>query len=315
VRRASSVSHGEERMIRPTVFVAGSMVFGFLLPTPVHSFAGMVPTTTKNTPSSSSSSRYISPASFRQCNIRPFPLFSTRASSVSITNMDEKLDACLKTLNHAAETKAEDTNAVYQALIDLEQVSRLVGQLERQGNGSGSGSSSSSGTGSAVAATTTLSSSTMALQLNGSWCLVLSAGTAQTPEKLPGRVRYHPLKVIQSFDTDSKAIAVGLFLGNFCITKLTGSFDFDATKRCLVFDFEAARILNAFTVALAPRGGAARLRSARELGSVDNVANFTEQQRLQLPFFHWISADATLATARGGGGGLALWKRVKGVSK
>ena len=27
------------------------------------------------------------------------------------------------------------------------------------------------------------------------------------------------------------------------------------------------------------------------------------------PFFNWISADENVATARGGGGGLALWKR------
>jgi hypothetical protein len=27
-------------------------------------------------------------------------------------------------------------------------------------------------------------------------------------------------------------------------------------------------------------------------------------------FFDWISADDEIATARGGGGGLALWKRV-----
>jgi hypothetical protein len=27
------------------------------------------------------------------------------------------------------------------------------------------------------------------------------------------------------------------------------------------------------------------------------------------PFFNWISADATIATARGGSGGLALWRR------
>ena len=30
----------------------------------------------------------------------------------------------------------------------------------------------------------------------------------------------------------------------------------------------------------------------------------------QRVFFDWISADDEIATARGGGGGLALWKRV-----
>lgn len=34
------------------------------------------------------------------------------------------------------------------------------------------------------------------------------------------------------------------------------------------------------------------------------------EKRDKSAFFNWISADATIATARGGGGGLALWKRV-----
>jgi hypothetical protein len=40
------------------------------------------------------------------------------------------------------------------------------------------------------------------------------------------------------------------------------------------------------------------------LGSKNNVG--TERKA----FFNWISADKDIATARGGGGGLALWKRV-----
>jgi hypothetical protein len=60
-------------------------------------------------------------------------------------------------------------------------------------------------------------------------------------------------------------------------------------------------------------GQAARLGAASGLGSESNVVN--TEQRKKLPFFNWISADATLATARGGGGGLALWKRVVDESK
>tara|TARA_B100000524_G_scaffold190291_1_gene98630 strand:- start:595 stop:711 length:117 start_codon:yes stop_codon:yes gene_type:complete len=34
-------------------------------------------------------------------------------------------------------------------------------------------------------------------------------------------------------------------------------------------------------------------------------------QKRELPaFFNWISADEQIATARGGGGGLALWRRL-----
>jgi hypothetical protein len=301
-------------MMRPTVVVVvGSLVLGFHIPTLVHSFAVVV----SNRPTTKSSS-YTYPSSFdtclqqqqpKQCKVRHFPLFSTEASvsidetSASITesNLDEKLNDCLQILNRAAETKAEDTDVVYQALVDLEQVSRLVGKLERQGSGSGSPS-----TGNRVARTA-LSSNTMVTQLNGSWRLVFTTGTAQTQKKLSGRINYFPLKAIQSFDTDSKAIANGIYLGDFCVLKFSGSFDFDTTKRRLEFDFDAVRLLDAFTIDLAG-GQAARLGAASGLGSESNVVN--TEQRKKLPFFNWISADATLATARGGGGGLALWKRV-----
>ena len=42
------------------------------------------------------------------------------------------------------------------------------------------------------------------------------------------------------------------------------------------------------------------------LGSDNNVELVEKGAK---PFFNWISADRDIATARGGGGGLALWKR------
>ncbi len=42
------------------------------------------------------------------------------------------------------------------------------------------------------------------------------------------------------------------------------------------------------------------------LGIESNVKNSQEGRKA---FFNWISADDNIATARGGGGGLALWKR------
>jgi hypothetical protein len=290
-------------MIRPTVIV-GFVALGFRLPTLIHSFA--VVSDHRTTKSSSYTYPSCQQPQPQRYKVRPCPLFSTEASvtvdeiSASITesNLDEKLNDCLQILNRAADTKAEDTDAVYQALVDLEQVSRLVGKLERQGSGGSSGSN---------VARTTLSSNTLVSQLNGSWRLVFTTGTAQTQKKLSGRINYFPLKAIQSFDTDSKAIANGIYLGNFCALKFSGSFDFDTTKRRLEFDFDAVRLLDAFTIDLAG-GQAARLGAASGLGSESNVVN--TEQRKKMPFFNWISADATLATARGGGGGLALWKRV-----
>ena len=42
------------------------------------------------------------------------------------------------------------------------------------------------------------------------------------------------------------------------------------------------------------------------LGSENNIELVEKGAK---PFFNWISADNDIATARGGGGGLALWKR------
>jgi len=47
--------------------------------------------------------------------------------------------------------------------------------------------------------------------------------------------------------------------------------------------------------------------AASGLGSKSNVKNVEKGRKA---FFNWISADESIATARGGGGGLALWKRV-----
>jgi hypothetical protein len=43
------------------------------------------------------------------------------------------------------------------------------------------------------------------------------------------------------------------------------------------------------------------------LGSQSNAKLIADKKK---PFFNWISADDKIATARGGGGGLALWKKV-----
>ena len=57
------------------------------------------------------------------------------------------------------------------------------------------------------------------------------------------------------------------------------------------------------------KGSAAKLGSKTGLGSENNVDMIEKQGKK--PFFNWISADDSIATARGGGGGLALWRRVE----
>ena len=74
----------------------------------------------------------------------------------------------------------------------------------------------------------------------------------------------------------------------------------------LEFDFDQISILG-FKINL-PKGGAAKIGSSTGLGSENNVEMIKKQGKK--PFFNWISADSDIATARGGGGGLALWRRV-----
>ena len=74
----------------------------------------------------------------------------------------------------------------------------------------------------------------------------------------------------------------------------------------LEFDFDQIAVLG-LKIDL-PKGGAAKIGSSTGLGSENNVEMIQKQGKK--PFFNWISADSDIATARGGGGGLALWRRV-----
>ena len=82
--------------------------------------------------------------------------------------------------------------------------------------------------------------------------------------------------------------------------------EFDLKKRKLEFDFDKVLLLNFFDVTL-KRGQAAQIGSSTGLGSDSNVENIKRDKKA---FFNWISANEDIATARGGGGGLALWKRL-----
>ena len=55
------------------------------------------------------------------------------------------------------------------------------------------------------------------------------------------------------------------------------------------------------------RKDVAKLGASTGLGSANNEKLADMGRRA---FFDWISADKDIATARGGGGGLALWKRI-----
>jgi hypothetical protein len=95
-------------------------------------------------------------------------------------------------------------------------------------------------------------------------------------------------------------------VGDFRLVQFAGTFDYDATKRRIEFDFTKLTLFQLIDLTIG-RGQAAQIGAQTGLGSDSNVANAAKNKRA---FFNWISANADIATARGGGGGLALWKRV-----
>jgi hypothetical protein len=100
-------------------------------------------------------------------------------------------------------------------------------------------------------------------------------------------------------------ITNGIYLGeDWTIVKFFGTFDFDFKKRKLEFDFDEISLLGLRIPLQA--GQAAQIGASSGLGSESNVENAKRERQA---FFNWISADENIATARGGGGGLALWKR------
>jgi hypothetical protein len=149
----------------------------------------------------------------------------------------------------------------------------------------------------------------MKRNLDGDWRLIFTTGTGETQKKY-GKINYFPLKAVQSFrtiDCDPMTIENGIYIGDFPLVRFSGTMEFDLRKRRLEFDFDRVLVLSVFDVKLG-KGEAAQLGSTSGLGSDGNVRNAEKGRNA---FFNWISADSTIATARGAGGGLALWKRVQ----
>jgi hypothetical protein len=200
------------------------------------------------------------------------------------------IEECKSILVQAAETKDVDSDTVVNALLDLEKLTRQQNKQDPS-----------------------LADQTLeALSGNGggSWRLIFTTGTINT-QKRTGRVNYFPLKATQSFNsaTDPWLIENGIFVGDFPLVKFSGDFDWTVQKSGvtkLTFDFTKIQLLGFLDIQL-KSGEAASIGAASGLGSESNVALEKQGKRA---FFNWISADAKIATARGGGGGLAVWKRV-----
>jgi len=145
--------------------------------------------------------------------------------------------------------------------------------------------------------------------ISGDWRLIFTTGTKEGQKMKGGRVNYFPIKAIQKFDAtvEPKIIENGIYgPWDIPLVRFTGDFEFNERKRKIEFDFDAIEILGLVNIKLG-RKDVAKIGATTGLGSANNEKLADSGRRA---FFDWISADDDIATARGGGGGLALWKRV-----
>jgi hypothetical protein len=208
---------------------------------------------------------------------------SSTSDSAAVT-LEEQISSNLETLHRASDTRDVDSDAVCVALADLEKQMRQKAKLDPGVAGD------------------------MKRMLNGDWRLVFTTGTGETQKKY-GKINYFPLKAVQSFrtiDCDPMTIDNGIYVGTFPLIRFSGTMEFDLKKQRLEFEFDRVLVLSFFDIKLG-KGEAAALGSKSGLGSDSNVNNAKKGRNA---FFNWISAGETIATARGAGGGLALWKRI-----
>lgn len=224
---------------------------------------------------------------------RKFPAVRIRATdslqaagAAKDSTTENDIENDLSVLVRAAETKSEDPDVVLAALEDLEKKMRQKAKEEFP----------------RVA-------EEMQNKLTGDWRLIFTTGTKKTQEKISARINYFPIKAVQSFRTNETPMLIenGIYLGEFWLIKFSGTMEFELRKRRLSFDFDKVNLFNGLLDIPLKQGQAAELGSKSGLGSESNVEN---NKRGNSAFFNWISADDKIATARGGGGGLALWKRV-----
>jgi predicted house-cleaning NTP pyrophosphatase (Maf/HAM1 superfamily) len=226
---------------------------------------------------------FVAPHQHQQQRATTKSILFAAAADVELSRT-EQISEYETTLERAAETKQEDSDTVGEALTGLEKMMRK-----------------------AVKEDDTVATN-MLQQLNGDWRLVFTTGTAKTQERF-GKISYFPIKAVQSFSTLQEPMKVqnGIYVGDFAVLKFSGPMDFDLKKCRLNFDFDTIAIFNGAVNIPLKKGEAAGLGAKSGLGSESNVKNAEKGKQA---FFNWIQANDKIATARGGGGGLALWKRV-----
>ena len=207
------------------------------------------------------------------------------ASTTTTAASDTEIQDAKALLNRAAVTKLENPDRVLDALELLEKNAKKMLKED----------------------SAALKDDIMG-NISGEWRLIFTTGTKERQKKSGGRVNYFPLKAIQTFDATVEPMVIenGIYAWDLPLIRFSGDFDFDERKRKLEFDFDLIEILGLFKIKLG-RKEVAQIGASTGLGSKNNEKLADSGRRA---FFDWISADESIATARGGGGGLALWKRV-----
>lgn len=227
-----------------------------------------------------------------QPSVQRLPAVRLAATEASLTRLAateasyaEAIESDRVVLRRAAETKNEESDTVVDALLGLEQSCKERSRAEGETAGSA-----------------------MADKLTGTWRLVFTTGTISRQERTGARVNYFPVKAVQSFDLPQAKITNGIIFGDFYAARFFGPMEFNEKTRKLTFDFTRIELFNGALGFDLGKGGAAEIGAATGLGSENNV-KLAEQGKK--PFFNWIDCDDVIATARGGGGGLALWTRIE----
>jgi hypothetical protein len=193
----------------------------------------------------------------------------------------DDIEAALTILDKAAETKTEQTDKVYTALLDLERLQRLKRKSE--------------GTAFLRSNDSYPTAEKILRNLNGECRLIFTTGTKETQNKI-GKINYFPIKAVQSFDSSVTPMKItnGIFVGDYAVLQFYGEFEFDLKKCKVEFDFDQIALFG-FMINLG-KGKAAEIGAASGLGSTGNTKLIEKKKK---PFFNWISVDERIATARG----------------
>jgi hypothetical protein len=110
------------------------------------------------------------------------------ASTSTTTTTTHTIESAMALLVRAAETKQEDSDAVVEALLDLEKLQRIQNKEDPTNS------------------QRTLEALTGFGGNGGSWRLIFTTGTVNTQKRTGTRINYFPIKAVQSFkksDTDN----------------------------------------------------------------------------------------------------------------